>query len=544
MIVLAACNQGFPFTSTELVSTRSPSPSLEATTTQKPPTQALLTQALTTQTLPNRTPSPSLQPASTLEVNPEDLRGLVIDFWHTWDGRAGDTVKELVDTFNVNNEWSILVVPAYQGTYDNLFPKVTRALEEGDIPNVVVGFLHQAQTWDKAGQVVDLNPYVNDPNWGFGRQEQDDFYPVFWEYDLSDGKRLGVPAQRSGQLLLYNTTWAQQLGFNAPPSTPDQFKEQACAAAQANLADAEAGNNGTGGWMISAEYPAMLSWIYAFGGDILRPEQKPANDRAYNFDTPKVAEAFTFLREMLDEGCAWLSEGKSPEQEFAQRRALFASSSLAGLPDQVEAFQRAGSRDEWTVLPFPSPEQTPAFTVYGPGFEVLKTNPEQQLASWLFLKWMLEPSNQARLVEATGAFPLRISAQENLEEYASRHPQWEAAVEALPYAHPEPVLPSWGVVRWALGDAGTQLFRAYFSIEQVGELLEFLDQTAHELHLGPEESGVLNTATSSPTPSSTPTKTLTPTRTPTPTRTLWPSVTNPPAISSTITLTPPPSSTP
>jgi len=134
---------------------------------------------------------------------------------------------------------------------------------------------------------VDLNPYANDPIWGFSRQEQADFYPAFWEHDLSDGKRLGVPAQRSGQLLLYNTTWARQLGFDAPPPHPKQFKEQACTAAQANLADEEAGNDGTGGWMISAEYPVMLSWIYAFGGEGCPISAKGTQDRVYHSMHPR-----------------------------------------------------------------------------------------------------------------------------------------------------------------------------------------------------------------------------------------------------------------
>ncbi len=52
----------------------------------------------------------------------------------------------------------------------------------------------------------------------------------------------------------------------------------------------------------------------------------------------------------------------------------------------------------------------------------------------------------------------------------------------LEYAVPEPNLPSWRTVRWAVSDAATQLFRYYFTIDQVAELAELLDDTAADLH--------------------------------------------------------------
>jgi hypothetical protein len=61
----------------------------------------------------------------------------------------------------------------------------------------------------------------------------------------------------------------------------------------------------------------------------------------------------------------------------------------------------------------------------------------------------------------------------------------------------------------------------YFTVEEVPKLLEFLDQTAFELHVGPEVSGVYDTPTFTPSPS--PTATITPTPSDTPTNTPSPS---------------------
>jgi hypothetical protein len=176
---------------------------------------------------------------------------------------------------------------------------------------------------------------------------------------------------------------------------------------------------------------------------------------------------------------------------------------------------------------------------------MLPSSPEQQLASWLFIQWLLEPQNQASLNELTYALPLRESSLDDLDDFQERYPQWAAAREALSQAHPEPVYPSWNVARWALSDATVQLFRYYFAIDQVPELVDFLDQTVAELYQGPELSGIFNTPTVTPSPTFTPTITPTPTSTatftrtpratPTPSVTVTPKLTNTPSPSVTAT---------
>jgi ABC-type glycerol-3-phosphate transport system substrate-binding protein len=490
---MTACSQETPTsTETEVLNTATTTPSPSPSSTTRPKT-------------PTATATP--EPVSKLDIDSEELRGTSIQFWHIWDGETGDLLTELIDEFNISNQWGIIVVPSFQGTLDNLFSNVNTALESGDDPDLVVGYLHQAQVWDAVAEFPDLNIYIEDPIWGFSSEEQNDFYPVFWNHDQSEGKRLGIPAQRSGQVLFYNASWAGDLGFDTVPTTPEQFLDQACAAANANQEDNDPDNDTTGGWIISTNYAATLGWIYAFGGEIVISGTQDTDGSVYQFETQEVDDTFTFLRELYDQGCAWFADNSYPEAEFANRQGLFMTQSVSNIPFQMDAFQAADNKDQWTVLPFPSPDGNPAFDAYGPSFEILKSTPERQLAAWLFIKWLLAPENQARLIEKMGTLPIRTSTLENLADYESTHPQWAVAVKALPYARSEPTFQSWSVVRWALTDALKQLFMYYFTIDQVPVLVEFLDQTAHELHIGPEKSGVLDTPTFTPTASYTPTDT-------------------------------------
>ena len=434
-----------------------------------------------TPTRPVLTPTQTPEPVSVLNITEEQLKGVVVRFWHHWPGPSGDLVQTLVEEFNLTNPWGILAVEIYQGNLDQIDEKLDLSKANSDRPDLVVGYLHQAITWDEQIGLVDLNDYLMDPIWGFSSQDVADFYPVFWEYDFSQEKRLGIPAQRYGQLLFYNQSWARDLGFTAAPLTTEMFMQQACAASSANNQDQSGANDGTGGWVISSEYPAVLSWLFAFDSKIF--DENSANSKApYDFDHAQVLQAYTYLREMYDQGCAWLPENPWPETYFSERKALFASGSITDIPYFLDALQRAGNTDQWTALAYPGPEDTQALNVYGPSFQVLESTEQQQLAAWLLMKWLLESENQTRLVQTTLAFPLRISVAQQLQQTGMQPPVWGAAVDLLEYARVEPAVRSWDLVRWAISDSATQLFRSYTTAEQIPGLVRYLDQTAAELH--------------------------------------------------------------
>ena len=427
---------------------------------------------------PTRTPTSTPEPVSTLGVDPNDLNGIEVEFWHSWSGVPGEAIDELIKVFNETNEWNIIVKASYQGDYDQTYEHLYLALQNDTIPDLVVSYNYQALSLEAPEDVfVDLDAYNNDPIWGFSDEDLSDFFSVFWKQNVVDKQLIGIPAQQSGQLLYYNSTWAEELGFSSPPTTPVQFKRQACAATRDNQEDDDPSNDSTGGWIISTDYSAMLGWFYAFGGEITRPDGK-----GYQFNSQEVKDTLTFLRDMYDDGCAWLSDSQLPESEFANRQGLFATGSVAGIPYQEAAFSNAESSDEWTVIPFPSSDGEAAIDVYGPSFQMLNSEAENQLASWLLIKWLTSPKNQAELSQATGFYPDRATSLEHLDILPSTYPQWAEAVDLLSVARSEPPLPSWRIVRWAVSDAATQLYRYYFTIEQVPSLVRLLDKTANDLH--------------------------------------------------------------
>jgi len=459
VVLHTACSQSPTPLSSEpsSVKTRTPSSRTTVALTQEPHTLS-----------PSSTVVPPT-PTSSLDVQVEDLNGVRIEFWHPWAMDGEDQALAFANHFNTENEYGITVNVFSHGR--DLFQDVREAFRAGEAPDLTLGYNNQLLAWNsQRDHLVDLSTYVRDSIWGLSEAEQDDFYSAFWEQDVLEGKRLGLPYYRSSQVIFYNRSWARELGFEAPPSTPEEFEEQACAASE------EAGD-GRGGWILSNETTTILSWIFAFGGEVTNPQAD-----GYNFDTSQVEEALVFLRGLLEEGCAWASEERYPNAEFASRQALFYTSSIAGVPFQVEAFEEAGEDDEWTSIPFPSVEGQPVITVYGLSLAIPRSSPEEQLAAWLFARWLTQPENQAEWVELTSYFPTRASTLDHIDDYVRQYPQWEAAVELIPYSRYEPAVSSWGVVRWVLGDAAGQLFRPDFRRGLIFNLVEDLDETAQEIH--------------------------------------------------------------
>lgn len=449
----------------------------ETTRTTSKTTQAAVTATTSSQTnRPTSTPTPQVEPTL------PDLQGISLQYWYPWSGMTAKTLEDLVNQFNSENEWGIQVIATSTGNLGDLAEKVKAAQAEGQLPDILNAYLYQVLDWD-IETPVGLNNLINDPVLGISEAEQADFFPFFWQTNRIDDDYLGAPFLGFGQLLFYNQSWAEELGFSDPPATPQQLRQQACQATLANQQDDNPNNDTSGGLILSTHYSPILGWIGGFGGSVFDSQGTQSAQGPYRFNTPQVKQAFNFLRELYDQGCAWLPDEPYPEEEFATRQGLLVTGSISNLPYQGQVMAQAGSADQWTVIPFPSPDDKPAIDLYSPSSIILTDDPEHQIAAWLFVKWLLTPENQARLAASASAFPTRKSAVEHLQEFQNPSPQWAAAIRLLENGVPEPNLRSWNLVRWALSDASTQLFRSYFTIDQVPDLAAFLDKTAKDLHL-------------------------------------------------------------
>ena len=408
-----------------------------------------------------------------LGAKAEDLRGIRIQFWYAGSGDLQKEYEAQIAEFNRANVWGINVVGRSFSAFTNLEDQVLMIPKGGELPQAVTAPLEMLLTWQGQSQLlVSLDPYTYDPEWGLTAPEISDFEPVFWQSEQVGGKLWGIPAGQNVQVLFYNQSWAEELGFRQPPASTADFRTQACAAVKSNLKDADPENDGTGGWIVATDPLALESWRRALGGEPL-PGQA---DMTYTFDTPNSVKAFTFLRKLLDENCAWNARNPAPYPYFAQRRALFFSGSLTDLPLQQHAMELQKSNDRWTILAYPSEKGPASVLVSGVSHAILQSNPAQQLAAWIFLRSLIIPRVQARLAVAGSLLPPRTSALAELEAYRQSHSQWAQAAGWKGLLQPAPYLASWRTARRMLQDAVWQIMQPFTKLDGIPAILAELDR--------------------------------------------------------------------
>lgn len=491
-LILTGCGQAFP----ALFGDGAP-PNAETDSIAPHTTPSLSQTSAQPNRLPNTTPAPGSAideitptPVPAIAVLPESLRGRVVRFWHPYSGEAQILLDLMIQEFNKTNPWGIRVESQAVSGFSALTTSLRQAFEAGAMPEVWTALNYQALQLDADGKVVaDLTPYIGDAIYGLSPEEQGDFLPSVWNQERipapalkgrasQQGKHLGLPWARNGDLLFYNRTWAQELGFATPPETPTGFRDQACAAARFVASHSARLTEGVGGWMILGTPSELIGWLYAFGAEIARPD-----GRGYQFDTPEARQAMDFLAQLASQKCLWQASQPEPLQAMMERQAMFAVVSLSDLANLRPASAAEEKADLWQWIPFPSPLNQPVVVAYGYSLYLTQSTPEQELAGWLFMRWLTSPENQARWAQFNFLYPSRQSATEKLRRQTLPNPDWAMALSYQSLLRPEPYYVSWQRVRWSLNDALSQLIASQGQPVQAVEILRMLDELAAEIHL-------------------------------------------------------------
>jgi len=400
--------------------------------------------------------------------------GTTVQFWHVYSDAPGEGLQALVDEFNETNAYGIVVEAFNQGGYSDVEDKINAGIQSGDLPDVVMAYTNALADWYSVGSIVDLNTYISDEEFGLTDDEMADLYPHLKAAGAApDGAWIAYPMTQSANVLVLNFTWAEELGYDVP-TTSAELKDLVCAAAAANT---ELGGDfaGTGGLVY---YPSATNWLhflYAFGGDELNDD-----GTAYDFNTQEAIDTSMFILDLKENGCVWQTESY-PNPEQAQRKALITMSSTAGAPYYDAAFEDEANDDEWGWIAAPGPDGQLAVDAFQQMLGVVPSTEDEELASWLFIKWLTSPEIQARWVKISGYYGTQSSTEGLLADYAAENPVWASGVALAAIGPSEPqTFPAWSSVRSAVGDAAAELYNATSEAEVIA-ILEALTVTANDL---------------------------------------------------------------
>jgi len=424
-----------------------------------------------------KTSSPTPIPATPTPTQ-NQTPAQVLKFWHPWTGNRGDSIAELVEEFNRSNSAGITIEAVSIADQDHLVEMVESAIDRGDLPDILAAPADFLQSLYKdEGILVGLNDFLSDVNEGISADELKLFPTSFWNQGIVGEERYAVPAEYNFHLLFYNQTWAQELGFNATPTTSEEFLNQACAAARFNASDADDDNNGTGGWIYNTDPLTMLSWMQVFGGGDLPGE----SSRSSELNTEENRNALEFLQTIYQLDCAWTGKENTPYRYFAKRYAIFYSGTIEDWYKQTVMDSVEGNTDEWTVIAYPGQNGTPIVNSENLSYAIVRSDAGKESAAWSFIRWMLSEDQQLALTEKTYSVPVTLGVAQQLADFLEKNPEWQKVLQYIPLAKPTPLINDWNVIGSLLEDVGWQLSLYYVKAADIPAILDNLDFMANEV---------------------------------------------------------------
>jgi len=100
-----------------------------------------------------------------------------------------------------------------------------------------------------------------------------------------------------------------------------------------------------------------------------------------------VRQRFNYLLDLKNDSCAWVGRPAQDLVYFSNSSSACDRSLAAGHAYPRARFGTGRLADEWTVIPFPG-SASQVVATGGTAYAVLHNDPAQDLAAWLFIRWL------------------------------------------------------------------------------------------------------------------------------------------------------------
>ena len=347
-----------------------------------------------------------------------------VPFWHSMDGPAGRLLAAFGQEFNAR-QGLYRVVPQYVGDYRDAETKLVAALRTGGQPVLFQAEISFFPRLVGEGRALALDPYLN-----LDRAFLEDLFEPAWNYGVVEGRRYGLPLNTSTPVLFYNLDAFRAKGLKAPRNWKE-FEEVAKA-----LTSRQAR-----GFIFVTDPQAWLfeAMVTSRGGSLVK-------DSRPNFTAKEALEALEMLQRMNRAGLLSvrsMAEATFAQLDFVRTKGMMVMASIANWP-AAENFSFAFTLG---VAPVPR-EPGGRVPMGGAQLVVLRGASEAQVRGALeFWKYLMEPANVARWVQASYYVPVRKSAIPLLEGFYRENPFRKVAFEQISVAQERPRLPQFSA--WA-----------------------------------------------------------------------------------------------
>jgi sn-glycerol 3-phosphate transport system substrate-binding protein len=331
-----------------------------------------------------------------------------IDFWHSEQAANQETISRLVDRFNASQN-EVRVHPFYQGTYDDAMAKIVASLPTHQVPAVaLLGDIYTQMAID-SGAITPTQDFVDRDGYDLS-----DLDPKGVQSFTTQGKLWAMPFAMEVALLYYNKVPFREVGLD--PEKPPQDLEQVRQYSEKLLKRDSSGNVVRSG--LALDVAIWLERMLAEHGDLLVNENNGHDGRATEvlFDNDTGRWFFQWWHDMVDSGLAF-NVGRNPSAAdallaIASGRAAMAFNYSGALRSVIDVLEQGVQGAEIGISRLPGvPGGTGQTGFSSFGLWIFNVRPkEEQEAAWKFIKWLMEPEQQAEWFAGSGYLPVSRSA--------------------------------------------------------------------------------------------------------------------------------------
>jgi len=380
------------------------------------------------------TPSAASPSAGTPSSGTPSGKTVEISLWHSESASNLDTIQGLARRFNASQS-EVKVKLAFQGTSDENMAKVLASLQGGDLPTIAYLDEVQAQRLIDSGGFRPVQDFIDRESYDLS-----DFDPKTIRFYSVDGRLQAMPISISVPMLFYNKAAFREVGLD-PENPPKDLEELKEVSRKFVKRDSHGNLTRTGMALeISAWY---LEVALAEHGDLYVNNGNGHDGRATEvlFNGPTGQAFFQWWHDMVEEGLA-IDVGlalNSPDAFLAvgAGQAVMTRSSTAVLRSVVDALEGGLVQTEveaGLAALAGVPGGTGHTAVYTRGLWIPKDVSEaEQEAGWKFIKWLMEPEQQAEWFAGTGYLPVRNSSYDlpAAREIMTKYPEFSTGVEVF-----------------------------------------------------------------------------------------------------------------
>ena len=355
-----------------------------------------------------------------------DGSAVTIKFYHSMGAELRDILNTAIEDFNKIYP-NITVEHESYGDYNGVRDQIKTQIAVGNQPNIAYCYPDHVALYNDAGAVQTLDVFIEDENVGFTQAQLDDFIEGFYNEGktFGDGKMYTIPLSKSTEVLYYNKTFFEKHNLKVPTT----WEEMEAVCRQIRAIDDTS---------IPLGYDSESNWFITMCEQYGSPYTTASGDENFLFDNAKNKEFVKMFRQWYKDKLVITQElsGGYTSALFTGNKSSSTSKEEQKVPEGTRCYMCIGSTGGATyqqptitnevpefevgLAPIPQVDKNnPKVITQGPSLCIFKKdNPQEVIASWLFVKFLTtDITFQASVSMNNGYAPVIKSVQEN-EIYA------------------------------------------------------------------------------------------------------------------------------